>query len=111
MTTQSRLPKSEALTETELINFSLLEGEWLHSMQERYKAYTFVVDLIGNIYLIKISEISLARGQFWGSYGFTELRDYDSLEAWDVIRDSIMEYEVELWTYEDYAAIYGGVGC
>lgn len=113
--TRSRFPENVKFTETELSNYSMLEGEELFSRYQAFKKQNIraAIDLQGNVFFIKIEPIQLSsQNTITVGYGFSSAEEAARTSVLDIIKKrmkSIEEnlqklYEEELRQEERYSA-------
>lgn len=111
--TPTRFPVNVKISETELTNFALIEGQYLHEIYNKHKTNNLVMDLSGNLYFVKIGDVYMSNsgvGVKLG-YGFKTIEEYNSKDINEVINEMKEKYNFNPEEYEQYEEFYEAVGC
>lgn len=111
--TPSRLPAQAKLTQQELTNFALLEGEELAANAKKYRGKNMVVDLSGKIYFVKTGEIRLGTDQFAVAMGseFESLEEHEKADLQNIVDEIVTKYAVDIDSLLEQQRSYANIGC
>jgi hypothetical protein len=103
--TVSRLPQKEKLTDQELINFGLIEGEYLSQKKEENKGMIIAADLNGNVYYVKIGKVfdAYSGNEFYSAFGFPNRAQYDKEKVQNKINGILNGYGMQIIEEQYYS--------
>jgi hypothetical protein len=113
--TRSRFPESVKISDIELLNYSLLEGEELMERISNYQSATIAiaVDLQGKTYFVKIESVQLTSdgSTITLGYGFTSESEANNNSVENKIKNIIQKMKVDIEKEINEEIIYNAVGC